>query len=288
MFEGYIKEELEIYYKNIQNSKLKNIIKYSLEGGKCIRGAIVKYLINFLSNKNNNIWQPIVSIELIHGISLIIDDLPCMDNDKIRRNKASTFVQFGERQSILVSLYGISEAFKLLIDSVKNNNLYQDKILLDKILLLINEWNEEIGTNLIFGQMLDLQENIENLLNIKLKNNNKNIMIYKTAALFSFAFCLGALYTENDINYLDFKKMGYYFGIMYQILDDFKDIKTDNILNNYILSEGLNTSLGLYYDSQTNFIDLLNKYNIYTDFFKNIIKDMNSKIFKLNNDTINF
>ena len=279
MFENYISKELNIYYQNINNSKIKNILKYSLDGGKCIRGAIVKNIINKLSNNEINIWQPIVSIELIHGISLIIDDLPCMDNDTIRRNKPSTFVKFGERQSILISFYGMSEALKLLVDGINSIDKFStDKILLNKMLLLINEWNDEIGKNLIIGQLLDLQENIEDLLDIKLQTNNQNIIIYKTASLFSFAFTLGAIYSGKDIDFTDFKKMGYYFGIMFQLMDDFNDITTDSIENNYILSNGKNNSLKLYLDSHNKLINLLKTYNLYNNFFIELIDKLNSQV----------
>ncbi len=115
MFEQYIANELNQYYDTIQNSKLKDIIIYSLEGGKCIRGFIVKHIIETLTG-NISSWQPVVSIELIHGISLILDDLPCMDNDMVRRGKPSTFACFGERHSILVSMNGISEEYKILFN----------------------------------------------------------------------------------------------------------------------------------------------------------------------------
>jgi geranylgeranyl diphosphate synthase type II len=209
MFDKYIKNELEIYYNTIQNSKIKEIIKYSLEDGKCIRGFIVKHIIETLSNKECIVWQPIVSIELIHGISLVLDDLPCMDNDSMRRNKPSTFAKFGERHAILVSMFGISEAFKLLFNGLKEiremiNNDEYIKYMED----IINEWNEFIGKNLVVGQLMDFQENISELLNLDINNNNINLIYYKTSSLFIFAFILGGIYSGIKINIEDFKNMG--------------------------------------------------------------------------------
>lgn len=276
MFEKYIQEDLETYYSKISNSKIRDILKYSLEGGKCIRGFIVKHLIEQLSG-NTNIWQPVVSIELIHGISLIIDDLPCMDNDLIRRNKPSTFVKFGERQTILVSFYGISEAFKLLFDGLRlNESLYNGKNL-NKIYTLIDQWNEEIGKNLIIGQMLDLSINIEELLNIKLINDNKNIMLYKTASLFSFAFILGGIFGGND-NIDDYKKMGYLFGLMFQLMDDYKDMDTDEANANYFLQYGKKSSIELYLDCKLKLLQYLEKYNLYTNKFKLLIEKIDQEI----------
>ena len=112
MFGEYVKKDFDKYLSSLENSKLSDIIKYSLEGGKCIRPFIVKHLINILSKNTVDIWQAPVLIELIHCSSLILDDLPCMDNDLVRRNKPSTFVKFGEREAIMCSFYLVSDSFK--------------------------------------------------------------------------------------------------------------------------------------------------------------------------------
>ena len=122
MYNEYIKNDFQEYLDNNNNSKVAEILKYSLEGGKCIRGFLVKHIMNTLSENKINFWEPIVSIELLHNSSLIIDDLPCMDNDNYRRGKLSTFVKFGERHAILFSMYLVSESFKLLFSAFKNRS----------------------------------------------------------------------------------------------------------------------------------------------------------------------
>jgi len=92
MYSNEIKLYINEYLKKLNDSKLKSIIKYSIEDGKCIRGFIVKHILEILSEQI--LWEPIVAIELIHASSLIIDDLPCMDNDIERRGKPSTHVKF--------------------------------------------------------------------------------------------------------------------------------------------------------------------------------------------------
>ena len=200
-----------------------------------------------------------------------------MDNDYIRRNKPSTFVKFGERESILISFYSISEAFKLLFDGINNNkDIFSDNIF-DKVYELLNYWNEEIGKNLIIGQMLDLSIDIEEMLNIKIKKDKKNIILYKTASLFSFSFILGALFSGID-NIIDFKKMGYYFGIMFQLMDDFKDMDTDEENANYFLKNGKKQSIELYLNCKLELLKLLEKYNLYTNDFKMLISKIDEKI----------
>lgn len=291
MYFNEIKKYFENYYETIDNCKIKEIIKYSLEDGKCIRSFLVKHLMEKLSSDNNISWEPIIAIELIHGSSLIIDDLPCMDNDEIRRNKPSTFKQFGERQSILVSMYCISESFNLILKGLTNrmidNNDFKYKFIV--ISKIINNWSELIGKNLIIGQMLDLKENIETLINFKISNNNqtvKNIMIFKTCSLFMFTFLLGALFSNNDkINLEEFKEMGYHFGIMFQIMDDYKDMSTDNNYANFILTNGLDKSIKEYLNSREKLLKLLNKNNIATVDILILVNLIDTK-FNLNNKII--
>jgi geranylgeranyl diphosphate synthase type II len=273
MFEQYIASELNQYYETIQNSKLKEIINYSLEGGKCIRGFIVKHIIETLIG-NTVPWQPIASIELIHGISLILDDLPCMDNDMMRRGKPSTFTKYGERHAILVSMYGISEAFKILFDGLKNiNNLYNIK----SIEMIINKWSEFIGNNLVVGQMMDFRDNIGELLNIDIISNNTNLIYYKTSSLFVFAFILGAIYS-GITNIEDFQNMGLHLGMMYQIMDDSNDIEKDNINNNIVLSNGKEKCKEMYSEAQYELVELLLRYNLMTPMFEKLINTITNKL----------
>jgi len=279
MFEQYIANELNQYYDTIQNSKLKDIITYSLEGGKCIRGFIVKHIIETLTG-NTTPWQPVASIELIHGISLILDDLPCMDNDTMRRGKPSTFARFGERQSILVSMYGISEAFKILFSGLKNinNNIYN----IESIEMIINKWSEFIGSNLVVGQMMDFRDNIGELLNVDIPSNNTNLIYYKTSSLFVFAFILGAIYSGNnnleDSQMEDFQNMGLHLGMMYQIMDDSNDVEKDNINNNIILSHGKEKCKEMYSKAQYELVELLLRYNLMTPMFEKLINTITNKI----------
>ena len=271
MYYKFIESELLQYYNSIKNSKLKEILMYSLEGGKCIRGFIVKHLIETLTTKPTNCWQPIAAIELIHGISLVIDDMPCMDNDMTRRNKPSTFARYGERQAMLTSLYGISEAFTILLAGVRelNLNVIDYKDTLD---ILLNDWNEFIGKNVIVGQMLDLKENVEELINVKIELNNTNIIVYKTCSLFMFAFILGGLYSGLKVNLEDYKMMGYHLGMMFQIMDDSRDITTDIVEANIILSKGKDEANIMYLNSKSKLLDLLNNNNIVTEEFMKMIE----------------
>jgi farnesyl diphosphate synthase len=263
MYFNYIENELTIYYNTIKNTKIKEILVYSLEGGKCIRGFIVKHLIETLTQSNTTLWEPIVAIELVHGISLIIDDLPCMDNDRIRRNKDSTFVKFGEKQTILISYYVISEVFGILVEAIDKLNFTNDEYVIN-IKKLIKTWREYIGKNLIIGQLLDLEEDVKELLDLDIDLNNINIINYKTSSLFIFAFLLGGIYSNKQVNLEDYKQIGIYFGLMYQIMDDSRDIDKDKKEINIVLNTGQKKTKILYLECKTKLLDLLDKNNIAT------------------------
>ncbi len=88
---NYIDKIIIKFIENEENVKLKEIMKYSLTDGKRIR-PIIAFLTFKNLNQNLNFDEQkfsrlILIPELLHNISLIIDDLPCMDNDLYRRGK---------------------------------------------------------------------------------------------------------------------------------------------------------------------------------------------------------
>tara|TARA_B100001093_G_C26746569_1_gene979115 strand:- start:52 stop:894 length:843 start_codon:yes stop_codon:yes gene_type:complete len=278
MYENDINEYINVYLNSLDKSKLKTILEYSLVGGKCIRGFLVKHIIEVLNPKKLH-WAPIVAVELIQAASLIIDDLPCMDNDEMRRGKPSTFKAFGEHESILTSFYMISESLRIInkgINESNNNSINMTNILLEY-------WCNLLGKNLVVGQLLDLKSDCEELLNIKTSNNdsfNENLIKYKTASLFSFCFVIAVLFSiEDDIKYNieEFSQMGNAFGMMFQLMDDNKDQLTDDLYNNLILAEGKNNAKNKYNKYKNILINLLNKNNLYTEELQELIRQIDNK-----------
>ena len=117
---------LKRFIQKQKKSKLIIPMKYGLfSGGKKIRSKI---LIDVGSLFNINYKTLIVigsAVECIHAYSLIHDDLPCMDNDKIRRGKPSTHIKFGESTAVLAGNSLLTMAFEIL--SQKNLNIKKKK-----------------------------------------------------------------------------------------------------------------------------------------------------------------
>ena len=277
MYSGEVQPYLDKYYASIGNSKIKELIEYATDGGKCIRGFIVKHILETLTGKQGDEipWQPIVSVELVHSTSIVIDDLPCMDNDTYRRGKLSTFKQFGNNEAILSSYYMVSETLRILIDGMDDDGITSLKTLKH----FIKEWCDLLGKQLVVGQFLDLKCDAEAYFNIKFSSNNTvndSIIRYKTCSLFSFSFLLGAIFSgKSDPEVLkDFKDMGYHFGVMFQIMDDYRDKDTDVPYANYVLSNGLPKAVETYKESRGTLCLLLQKYQLYTDKFIGLIANI--------------
>jgi geranylgeranyl diphosphate synthase, type II len=268
MYSDEVQPYLDIYYNSLDKSKIRELIQHATDGGKCVRGFIVKHIIETLTGKTpaEIPWQPIASVELIHSASIVIDDLPCMDNDTYRRGKLSTFKHFGNNEAILSSYFMISETLRIIIDGLDDSDNLRN------LKTLMNEWCELLGKNLVVGQFLDLKGDAESYFNIKFSKNdsvNDYIIKYKTCSLFSFSFLIGAFFsnkTDPD-SIQDFKDMGLHFGMMFQLMDDYRDKDTDVPYANYVLTKGLPKSIEKYKESRDNLSLLLKKHNLYTDKF---------------------
>ena len=268
MYSAEVQPYLDIYYNTLDKSKIRELIQHATDGGKCVRGFIVKHIIETLTGKTpaEVPWQPIASVELIHSASIVIDDLPCMDNDTYRRGKLSTFKHFGNNEAILSSYFMISETLRIIIDGLDGTDN------LSALKTLMNEWCELLGKNLVVGQFLDLKGDAESYFNIKFSQNdsvNDYIIKYKTCSLFSFSFLIGAFFSNrtDPESIQDFKDMGLHFGMMFQLMDDYRDKDTDVPYANYVLSKGLPKAIEKYKESRDNLSLLLKKHNLYTDKF---------------------
>ena len=142
---------LKKFIKRQKKSELIIPMKYGLfSGGKKIRSKI---LIDIGSLFKINYRSLIVigsAVECIHAYSLIHDDLPCMDNDSIRRGKPSTHIKFGESTAVLAGNSLLTMAYEIL--SHKDLNI-SEKIKIN----LINKISQSSGhLGIAGGQYLDL------------------------------------------------------------------------------------------------------------------------------------
>ena len=206
---------LNNFVKKQKKTDLIAPIKYSIfPGGKKIRSKIL-IDIGKLFNVSYKILIKIgAAVECIHAYSLIHDDLPCMDNDPLRRGKSSTHIKFGESTAVLAGNSLLTMAFEILSDkSLK----VHEKIKIE----LINRLSECAGHNGIAGgQYLDLSFEKKKVSKTKIIQ----MQIKKTGKLFSFCSMVPAIIKNKDKKTINnFARIGCDIGLLFQITDDLID-----------------------------------------------------------------
>ena len=207
---------LKKYLKSQKKTDLIIPMKYGLlPGGKKIRSKILLDVGKIFNTKYNTLIQVGAAIECIHAYSLIHDDLPCMDDDNLRRGKLSTHKKFGESTAILAGNSLLTIAFEIL---GRSGFKLKDNIKI-KLITLLSECSGHSGV--AGGQFSDL--NFE-----RKKVSLKKIIemqIKKTGKLFSFC-CIAPVIISKKIKfYKKFDKIGAKIGLLFQIADDLIDYK---------------------------------------------------------------
>ncbi len=206
-------------YKYFSKQKKTELIKpmlYGLlPGGKKVRSKILFDIGSIFKVDKKNILQVAAAVECIHAYSLIHDDLPCMDNDNLRRGKLTTHKKFSESTAILAGNSLLTIAFQILSEK----RLRLDK---QKKIKLINLLSESSGhTGIAGGQFLDLSYE----KNKKTKKQIIAMQIKKTGKLFSFC-CVAPIIMSGKTKYLNkFNKIGNEIGLLFQIADDLIDLR---------------------------------------------------------------
>ena len=140
------------FLKKQQRSTLVIPMKYGvISGGKKIRSTIICDTGKLLNIKANKLLNICAAVECIHSYSLIHDDLPCMDNDAMRRGKPSTHKKFGEATAVLAGSSLLTLAFEIISD--KKNLISNSKKI--KIVRLLSNCSGHTG--IAGGQELDLK-----------------------------------------------------------------------------------------------------------------------------------
>lgn len=191
---------------------------YTLKsGGKRIRPAIVLMVAEALPSKNTAI-PAALAIEYFHTASLVADDLPCMDDDDVRRNQPSTHKKYGESIALLASYALIAEGYRKIAENIAKANLNNS---LGAILLECASLNTGLY-GATGGQFLDIQPPDLSLETLR------DIIHKKTVSLFEIAFVFGWLFGGGSLEKLtQVKQLASHFGCAFQIADDLEDVESD-------------------------------------------------------------
>ena len=204
------------FLKKQQSSLLVSPMKYGIiSGGKKIRSTIIFDVGKIFNISEKKLVNICAAVECIHSYSLIHDDLPCMDNDIIRRGKPSTHIKFGEASAVLAGSSLLTLAFEIIAD--------KKYFLSSKIK---NEIIESLAscsghTGIAGGQELDLKFENKTIGINKIINMQKK----KTGKLFNFCLhSVGVVANKNKKAKLSLGSIGENIGLLFQFTDDFLDV----------------------------------------------------------------
>jgi geranylgeranyl pyrophosphate synthase len=319
------------FIDKIDNSFLKEMSQYALEDGKRLRSIMT--LDIYLATKHNNkvekiletglefnirgnplnIFNLIICVELLHTVSIVLDDLPSMDNDKIRRNRPTIHVKYGRSNANILAGFLLQQSFQYLnlIMDYKQYKDYAD--LLEPYLVKLKSDMLKQMMIATEGQHLDLNKHeIYNKTNTywEYYGNNKdlnlNLISMKTAPFFCIGFCGAYMlarieYCINRSNILDLKieesrtimertltryqkikESSYLFSYGFQISDDILDIDTDNkdelgMSSNYVHNVGLSKAKKIMVSSLNEWKSIMNKMFIWTKLMEELYQYIPSR-----------
>ena len=202
---------------------LSESMRYSvLDGGKRVRPLLVYAAGSALGVKIDLLDRPAAAIELIHAYSLVHDDLPCMDDDALRRGKPTSHIAFDEATAVLTGDALQTLAFEILVKPLHGiSAINQLKIL--QLLAIASG-----ASGMVKGQMIDLSAVGKTLTEEQLEVMHN----HKTGALIKASVLMPSYCNDKDESELaeQRKNLSDYadaIGLAFQVRDDILDIQSD-------------------------------------------------------------
>lgn len=204
---------------DIAPARLHQAMRYSvLGGGKRVRPLLTFAAGDLAAAETARLERCACAVELIHAYSLVHDDLPCMDDDTLRRGKPTTHVEFDEATALLVGDALQSLAFQVLTDTGLADDASSQ---LEMIALLARATGSR---GMAGGQAIDLAAVGQQLSVQELEFMH----IHKTGALIRAAVLLGA--HCGRIPPLELERLDHFakcIGLLFQVVDDILDAEAD-------------------------------------------------------------
>lgn len=193
---------------------------YSLTaGGKRIRAFLVNEFCRACGGSVDNSVDFALAVEMIHTFSLIHDDLPCMDDDDLRRGKPTSHKVFGEATALLAGDSLSVRAFQMIANNIKIDSDFRVKA--------VSVLAEAVASEgMIGGQIIDMRGEKEALdfdTLLKLHSKKTGALIMASAKL----GCLAAGVDDTDPRYKAAEKYASAIGLAFQIIDDILDATAD-------------------------------------------------------------
>ncbi|CAK7344063.1 unnamed protein product [Dovyalis caffra] len=196
--------------------KIHEAMRYSLlAGGKRVRPVLCIASCELVGGDEELAMPAACAVEMIHTMSLIHDDLPCMDNDDLRRGKPTSHKIFGEDTAVLAGDALLSLAFEHVARNTRN-------VSPDRVVQAISELGSTVGAKgLVAGQIVDIESEGREVSLSKLQY----IHVHKTAKLLEAAVVCGAIMGGADDTSVErLRTYARSIGLLFQVVDDILDV----------------------------------------------------------------
>ena len=194
---------------------------YSLfAGGKRLRPCLLIAAAEAVGGSRYDVLPFAVATEFLHTYTLIHDDLPALDNDSLRRGKPTNHKVYGEAIAILAGDALLTQAFLLMTDSLRMENIPQKNLLRAS-----HDMAKALSsTGVIGGQVVDLESEGKPID----AGTLEYIHIYKTGFFFKSCVRCGAVLSQATVSQINaLSQFGAHIGLAFQIIDDILDITGD-------------------------------------------------------------
>jgi len=205
----------------IGGGKLQDAMKYSvLGGGKRIRGVLALEFAKLFGGSINSALAPAASVEMVHAYSLIHDDLPCMDDDDMRRGKPSCHIAFGEATALLAGDTLLTYAMENGANAENVSDFAARKIVSTLAYLAGS-------MGMAGGQQIDLDCSSDTYEKLKKLHSMKTGALIKSAALMGYFSTLESASDVDEKIVSDISEYCECIGLAFQIKDDLLDLEGD-------------------------------------------------------------
>jgi geranylgeranyl diphosphate synthase, type II len=226
------KEPVEIELAKTFNSlgsvppELKAAMEYSVfPGGKRLRSFLVLAAAEALRRDTTLVLPLACAMELIHSYSLVHDDLPCMDNDDLRRGQPTCHKKYGEAMALLAGNALLTLAFEVLLSGAEEKSIAPERAIAVMSQLLKASGAEGMIGGQAYELTLEAGAGEQELLKLH---------AMKTMALIKSAVTLPAVWLGfSDSSFKALSLYGENLGLAFQIMDDLKDTGSKDEFINY-------------------------------------------------------
>lgn len=261
-------------------SRLRDACTYScLNGGKRLRPILV-LLIAESFPRRRDVMKAALSVEFFHAASLIADDLPCMDNDAMRRNKPSLHKVFEESVALLASYTLIAAGYGSIYEMARElkGKEPRNAAAIDAVAVRCLEAVTRCAglQGATHGQYLDLFLTNPDYASLR------KVIEQKTATLFEISFLLGWLFGGGDEKLIDeVRKCAMHLGVAFQIADDLQDVlqdKKESSGANLARILGVEKAAALFQEELAGFVALLKELHLWTKPFQEICDSLETGV----------